>query len=284
MNNIFAVIITFNPQIEILKQNIASVANQVDQLIIVDNGSDNLEEITQQVLTFKNATVSALGYNSGIAAATNFGIKKLGTVNSWCLILDQDSFFPKNGIAIYKKYLKLLKDYNVGMLVPEYIERNEELNISTNNHLPEWEFVDYPIASGSLVNYSAWKKINGYDENLFIDRVDDDFDLRMRLHSYQLIQVNSIHLDHAIGNIEVKRLFGKNIIVYNHNAFRKYYQARNNIIFAKKHRKIKDAFVREFNLIIKTVFFEDDKGSKLLSIFKGIVSGLTYKLKEESKV
>lgn len=276
----FAVIITFNPKIETLRQNMSSVANQVDQLIIVDNGSDNLEEITQQVLTFKNATVSALGYNSGIAAATNFGIKKLGTTGSWGLILDQDSFFSENGVATYKKYLELLKDYNIGMLVPAYIERNDQSNLSTNKYLSEWEFVDYPIASGSLVNYSAWKEISGYDENLFIDRVDDDFDLRMRLHSYQLIQVNSVRLDHAIGSIEVKKLFGKNIVVYNHNAFRKYYQARNNIIFAKKHRKIKDAFFREFTLIIKTVFFENDKSSKLLSIFKGMVSGFTYKSKE----
>lgn len=280
MYSVFAVIITFNPKIETLRQNIVSVANQVDKLIIVDNGSDNLEEITQQVLSFKNATVSALGYNYGIATATNFGIKKLGTMGSWGLILDQDSFFPENGVATYKKYLELLKDYNIGMLVPAYIERNDQSNLSTNKYLSEWEFVDYPIASGSLVNYSAWKEISGYDENLFIDRVDDDFDLRMRLHSYPLIQVNSVRLDHAIGSIEVKKLFGKNIVVYNHNTFRKYYQARNNIIFAKKHGKIKDAFFREFMLIIKTVFFENNKSSKLVSIFKGIVSGVTYKLKE----
>lgn len=275
LHNVFAVIITFNPTLETFRKNISSIVNQVEEVIVVDNGSNNVGEITNQILEFKNVTLLTLESNVGIGAATNIGIERLGLPGSWVLILDQDSIFPENGVAIYKEYLKLLENYNIGMLVPEYIERNNTLNVKKEQL--DWKFVDYPIASGSFVNYSAWKRINGYDETLFIDRVDDDFDLRMRQNSYLLVQVNKVQLDHSIGNIKTKELFGKKINIYNHNAIRKYYQARNNIIFSKKHGNMINAWYRNTNLIIKTLLFENGKLDKLKNICKGIRDGIKYK-------
>lgn len=275
LHNVFAVIITFNPTLETFRKNISSIVNQVEEVIVVDNGSNNVGEITNQILEFKNVTLLTLESNVGIGAATNIGIERLGLPGSWVLILDQDSIFPENGVAIYKEYLKLLENYNIGMLVPEYIERNNTLNVKKEQL--DWKFVDYPIASGSFVNYSAWKTINGYDETLFIDRVDDDFDLRMRQNSYLLVQVNKVQLDHSIGNIKTKELFGKKINIYNHNAIRKYYQARNNIIFSKKHGNMINAWYRNTNLIIKTLLFENGKLDKLKNICKGIRDGIKYK-------
>lgn len=275
LHNVFAVVITFNPTLETFRKNISSIVNQVEEVIVVDNGSNNVGEIANQILEFKNVTLLTLESNVGIGAATNIGIERLGLPGSWVLILDQDSIFPENGVAIYKEYLKLLENYNIGMLVPEYIERNNTLNVKKEQL--DWKFVDYPIASGSFVNYSAWKRINGYDETLFIDRVDDDFDLRMRQNSYLLVQVNKVQLDHSIGNIKTKELFGKKINIYNHNAIRKYYQARNNIIFSKKHGNMINAWYRNTNLIIKTLLFENGKLDKLKNICKGIRDGIKYK-------
>ena len=43
--NLFAGIVTFNPDIELLRKNIEAICAQVDLVIIVDNGSRNLEDI-----------------------------------------------------------------------------------------------------------------------------------------------------------------------------------------------------------------------------------------------
>ncbi len=42
---VIGTIVTYNPIIKRLEQNIHSVINQVDELIVVDNGSENIEDI-----------------------------------------------------------------------------------------------------------------------------------------------------------------------------------------------------------------------------------------------
>lgn len=45
MSGFGAIIVTFNPNINILKDNISSVINQVDTIVVLDNGSSNVKNI-----------------------------------------------------------------------------------------------------------------------------------------------------------------------------------------------------------------------------------------------
>ena len=38
-------IVTFNPDIERLNENISAIINQVDKVVVVDNGSENADDI-----------------------------------------------------------------------------------------------------------------------------------------------------------------------------------------------------------------------------------------------
>ena len=88
-----ALIVTFNPDIEVLKSNVDAIAKQVDVLVIVDNGSNNLNEI--ETLDVEN--IIALGENKGIAYALNTGMEFLEERNmDWVLTLDQDSVVPQD--------------------------------------------------------------------------------------------------------------------------------------------------------------------------------------------
>ena len=49
MEAIFAGIVLFNPEINRLKENITHILGQVNQLILVDNGSNNKEEIRSEI-------------------------------------------------------------------------------------------------------------------------------------------------------------------------------------------------------------------------------------------
>lgn len=279
MADISAAIITFNPNIKILEKNISSVIEQVKELVIVDNGSDNISGIIELTEIFIGLSILPINENIGIAAATNKGIEYLKNQNDWVLVLDQDSFFPVNGIDNYLTTLNTLSNNQIGLLSPVYIERqciNEAEQLTNIETVSMLKIVQFPISSGSLINILAWKLVEGYDENLFIDRVDDDYDLRLRERGFQLIEVGSVRLNHMIGNIIIKKILGVEIKVYNHNAFRKYYQSRNNIIFAKKHGGMLNSCVRNTILILKTIFFEQRKMEKIKSIYEGIKDGIQY--------
>lgn len=273
-----SLIVSFNSEISLLIENINILSKVMDRIVIVDNNSVNKEDLLEVENNYSKVKIIFLESNFGIAKATNVGFDYLSTVSKWILVLDQDSILDIKDIGILYSFVDRDNFNSLGMITPKYLERNEFNNHFDDENTSEWQFVDYPIASGSLVNVKAWKSVGGYDDDLFIDRVDDDFDIRIRNIGYLIIQANHAIINHTIGQIKIIHFFNKNIKVYNHNAFRKYYQSRNNIIFAKKHGGLLEAWVRNITLLCKTLLFEQEKTEKFKSIFKGIKDGIKYSM------
>ena len=92
MTRIMACIITYNPDINRLIDNLSSINKQVDCTLIVDNNSVNISEIEEIALKFKNSVILRENKNIGIAGALydamNYAIEK---DYDWALSLDQDS-------------------------------------------------------------------------------------------------------------------------------------------------------------------------------------------------
>ena len=92
MQTILGVIITYNPNLDLLKKNITSFIDSVNAVIIIDNGSKIIEELfylesdTIKVLSNKSNLGIADGLNQALLYAYD---------NHFDLILtmDQDSFF-----------------------------------------------------------------------------------------------------------------------------------------------------------------------------------------------
>ncbi|QOG10372.1 glycosyltransferase [Leuconostoc sp. LN180020] len=273
-----SLIISFNSEISLLIENINILSKVMDKIVIVDNNSVNKKDLIEIENSYSKVKIIFLESNFGIAKATNVGFDYLSEISDWILVLDQDSILDIKDIDVLYSFVDRDNFNSLGMITPRYLERNELHDHFGDENISEWQFVDYPIASGSLVSVKAWKFVGGYDDDLFIDRVDDDFDLRIRNVGYLIIQANHATINHAIGQIKVVHFFNKNIKVYNHNAFRKYYQSRNNIIFAKKHGGLLKAWVRNIVLLCKTVLFEQEKMTKFKSIFKGIKDGIKYSM------
>ena len=273
-----SLIISFNSEISLLIENISILSKVMDKIVIVDNNSVNKKDLLEIENNYSKVKIIFLESNFGIAKATNVGFKYLSDISDWVLVLDQDSILDTKDIGVLYSFVDRDNFNSLGMITPRYVERNELNDSCGDENILEWKFVDYPIASGSLVSVKAWKSVGGYDDDLFIDRVDDDFDLRIRNAGYLIIRANRATINHAIGQIKVVHFFNKNIKVYNHNAFRKYYQSRNNIIFAKKHGGLLKAWVRNIILLCKTILFEQEKMTKFKSIFKGIKDGIKYSM------
>lgn len=270
-NPIIAGVVTYNPEIPLLQKNLSALLELVDQVILVDNCSVNLNDIKLVVEYVDRITLIENHSNMGIACALNEIMEKaIDHGYSWVLTMDQDSIAPDNLISEYEKYL----DSSVGILCPIIYDRNKKQKPMI--YLGTHEIIEC-ITSGSLVNVSAWQKVNGFDEKLFIDGVDFDFCERLRKAGYRILEVGTIILSHAIGNITMRKFLFWDVSVKNHSAFRKYYIARNTIYLAKKNGSVV-RLVKSYLQVVKQIavvtLYEQDKKQKLTAICKGMIEGI----------
>lgn len=281
MVSVMAGIVTYNPDIMWLHENVDSIMPQVSALCVIDNGSENVNEIENYISSLKYAGNKRIefvknGANKGIAFALN-RLMMMGKECrcSWVITLDQDSIVP-NGLV--KSYSEKFVDKDVGIISPVIKDRNivHKTPPKGQEHFSDIEFC---ITSASLTSVYAWEEVGGFDEKLFIDYVDHDFCIRIREKGFRILRDNSVMLSHAIGNATEKKVFGRWISVSNHSAFRKYYQIRNNIYLSKKyHQWSKYKCLR--NIVItylKVILFEDKKFEKLRKMNRGLLDGLRMK-------
>lgn len=229
---VLAGIVTYNPNIELLQRNIASVLKQIDFLVIVDNCSDNRYEISR----FQDDRVHIINNdnNLGVAHALNqelyFAFEK---GYEWVLTLDQDTIIPDNLLSEYEPYSK---QNDVGMLTCRIQDRN--LDQHNDQPMNDYDYVSVTITSGALLRVNAWKTVNGFCEEMFIDSVDHDMCLSLLEHRYKIIRINSVILNHAVGRSSFIISFGKRYQIYNESPLRNYYQFRNSIYLLKRHRRL----------------------------------------------
>lgn len=121
-DSILAGIVTFNPNIQRLHENINFAVNQVKRVVIVDNGSNNINNIEKLVDNYSNIELLKLDENKGIAyALKQIMIYAIKNKYDWVLSLDQDSVCDNNLINIYKDNMQLP---SVGMLTCNIVDRN----------------------------------------------------------------------------------------------------------------------------------------------------------------
>jgi len=272
---ILAGIVTYNPDIIRLKENIEAVINQVQSILIFDNASSNFQKISELVELYSTVTIIRSTDNLGIASALK-EIMQYGERNSydWILTLDQDSIVRENLIKTYKSYLNIK---SVGMLTCLIEDRNFK---SEKIDLSEYEEVPYCITSGSLTNVFAYNNVAGYDDDFFIDCVDFDICYQLREKKFKILRINYNGLLHEVGHGCNKKFLFENIVVYNESSLRRYYIARNTIWLSKKHPKLFPFYIaisKELKELIRILFYEKDRICKLKSWLIGIRDGLIMK-------
>lgn len=277
--DVIAGIVTFNPELDRLKANIASIINQVDEIIIIDNGSRDATAFEKIVSSKVHVHLNEK--NKGIATALN-QIMEYAKRNSikWVITLDQDSIVPENYISSAERIMNKEK---VGQIVPLLYESRAKqyCYLSDKPNGKKIQTVRKSITSAALTNVSVWEKIGKFDDDLFIDYVDYDYAIRLRMAGYKIIRLNNIVLNHQMGNSVNKYIGPLRLRVANHSAFRKYYIARNIVIFIRRYKMKGHLFAEVLRLckvIAITMLFESDKKNKIKAIFSGIRDGLKYKI------
>ena len=273
---ISAGIVLFNPELNRLEQNIRAIAPQVSDLILIDNHSDNLQDIWNLVSTFHNVHFIENLENKGIAFALNQIIKQSEQINAeWVLTLDQDSVSPHNLISEYRKYINLPQ---VGLLSCIIDDRNVGTRNKISDICDNISKIDQCITSATLMNLKAAREIGGFDNKLFIDSVDHDFCVRIRKAGYSIVRVNSVYLLHEVGHSKIVKFLGKENIIFNHSPFRHYYIVRNKIILGRKFNQRLFYTRKAVKHFLLVALYETSKLKKIVSMVRGFYDGMRIKI------
>ena len=288
--NVGVVVISFNPEIENLK-------NLVNQLLIyknilvyvVDNASSFNVDVGIQDERLK---LIKLKENTGIAKAQNVGIDYAEKNNAeYIVFFDQDSTIPDNFINdLMFDYKQLeIQGLKIGAIGPRFMDERFSFfypSINYNNGKREridTENINKPtkstllISSGSLVSTSTLLSVGLMRENYFIDYVDTEWCFRAESKGYNNYISSRAVMKHAVGDNMIENRYFKTPI---HSPFRRYYITRNAFYMLKEPHIPKGVAIRQIfvNFIQQIIIIINEKNKKgyIMSFYSGVKDGLKY--------
>ena len=251
-----SIIVLFNPSDKFLPRY-QEMVPYFDRVFFIDNSTTTNVGLVNEIKKMKNVSYFSLGGNKGIAYALKFGMEKALEDNpDYVLTLDQDSRFPVEKIDTVKDILTRELDSDYGII---------GLNVNSDETDLTIKDVPWIITSGNFINIKNYKKLEGgFNEDLFIDGVDQDFCHRFYKAGLKIGMIPGISLEHQIGNPIYHRILWKKFSTFNYPVFRYYYMFRNYYYLHKVDRSF---YKKEFRKIkyfqtFKILFYEKNKKAK----------------------
>lgn len=275
MSLIFAVITTFRPT-QCLPINVAKIAEQVDGVIIVDDGdsNDNKKKLGEWFSGESKVTIISQPENLGIAAALNTGMRKAIELGAeWVITLDDDSTPVEDLVpALMAQWADCAQSYRVGIIAAKWGAGQPDRNENLSSAKPV--AVKTLITSGCLMKTSIYKETKGFREEFFIDSVDFDMCLQLKEKGYSAIEIQTTGILHTLGTETTKRLPGLTIHSTNHAPFRRYYAMRNSLTLMKEQLFQDPLFAIKgcvwwIITILKILIVEKNRRKKLKAMWAG---------------
>ena len=208
---------------------VESLTPQVAAVVVVDDGSPRGQQFLDDVAQ-RGAQVLRHDANRGIAAALNTGVRAaLATeVPDAILTVDQDSQIADDFVAdlLHAWASAERTGLRVGLVAPEHV-----------TGLPDQREGRPPIQSGQLIPVATLRRVGDFDEDLFIDGVDDDYALRCLDAGLALVVAGGLTLSHRLGETHEVTLVGRTVTLTRSASFRYYYLTRNRIRLVGRHAR-----------------------------------------------
>lgn len=303
--SVFAVIVTYDPELQILEESIKSICSQTDRLIIVDNGSK------PNITTWLDSKHQIYGFeliccqeNLGIGKGFNIGIE--WSIQNNCthvLLLDQDSIPAPDMVSnlihsyIYLDQRKIL----LAAIGPAYINKST----GDGSYFVQFGFlglkrifcpqygshtlipVDFLISSGSLIPKEAILKIGKMDEALFIDHVDTDWFMRARSMGYKSFGSCDAVMTHCLGDKTLRIWLWRWRNIAFRSPIRHYYMFRNSVLLAKKKYTPKKWLLNRIFYLLGLFFLfsliSPPRFQNIVLIMKGVKDGILGRSGKYSK-
>ncbi len=272
-----ALITIYNPTKEV-PNNIKKIISQVDEVFLCDNSEKDNSLLFKEILN-ENVHYVFFNKNLGLSKAFNKVLKEMKynwNNDDYIIFFDQDSNINDNHISLlideYNNINTLKKD--IGCLGTIYYDMNTKTyqipkakqQINKNSYK-----VKSVITSSMVTTYKNLKKVNFWNEKIFLDYVDWDFCWRLQQSNLSCYITKVSPINHALGDGEkkvgiIKVKVGK--------PFRIYYQTRDGLYLLKERYvpfKYKVRFI--LNLTVRPIvhiLVLGDKKKRVKYFFKGI--------------
>ncbi len=294
---IIGIIVSYQPNIEDLVRNINDVLEQVDSLLLIENGSsDHIQTQITSHLNDKKIKIFLEDKNLGLAKAQNIGILKgLELGGDYFLFLDDDSRLTKGSVGELKQEFEVNPKLGIAAcnIIHENSSKEQKYWIKTKwfykrmgftSLIRKLENVNTVISSGSLVSREVIEKCGLMREDYFIDYIDIEYCLRVRANSFTISVIRSAELRHKLGNTKSIQVGKLAFHPTNHNPERRYYMIRNRIWTWKLYAlpfpgwfliDLGNFFVDNMRVFI----FENNKFQNFIEFSKGLKNGILKKVK-----
>lgn len=265
--------IAYNPNIDELRQNIASYAGLSDVFILWDNSEKPLD-LSNIKADFPHTIIHQDGINHGLPHAYNWAIDYAVEHNCTHLMtMDQDSQFER--FNEYYQWVATKGHNGISSCAINQTQPTQE----------ECTLINDSAQSSSIFPLSMIKEIGPFREDLFISMVDAEMCLRAQEHNYRTLQYNKANLIHHIGGERSVCFMGHHTYVSDYNPLRHYYDSRNRILMWHEFPydigtagKAKH-YMGRLKVMTKILLFENRKCEKIKAILLGTWYGLINKPK-----
>ena len=275
MSETHALVTLYNPS-EKEFNNCRILSQQVDTVILCDNSQESHETVFQNE---KNIIYITKNENLGFGAAFNVALKN--DTYGWkdddlIIFFDQDSQIGEGYIQAlqdeYRKIETLIP--NLGCLGPVFYNTSNgrtERPRQKKNITDETYEVSNTITSSLMMRYGNLKRIDFWNEKVFLDLADWDLCWRMQKAGMVCCMTEKVVLHHSVGNGEkkvgpIKLRVGQ--------PFREYYQTRDALyLLQENYVPLKMRLRLIANVTIRPVvhyLMLDDKKSRMKFIRRGI--------------
>jgi rhamnosyltransferase len=272
--SVCAVIVTHHPDVRML-ENIPKVLEQVQRLVVVDNGSTD-EEIgwLRTAAVKRNFQLIENGRNLGIAEALNQGVlwaRSRGV--PWALLFDQDSRITNDYVErMFASWDARPDRDRIFSLHPQYIDPESGKAAPARRAKDGGPIVS--MTSGALMPTRAFSEIGYFDSTFFIDEVDTEYCYRIRAAGYLVADSKDAYLLHAVGHPVRASFLGLGFVPNHHSALRRYYMTRNRLIVYRRYLFIFPLWVlgsvnEAAKETLKCFLGEDDRIHKLRNLLLG---------------
>lgn len=247
-----AITVTYNPDLDILQEQIQSLNKQCRTLFIDNHSCAGLDSVVNLCETHRNTELLTLDSNTGISNAQNIGIQHIRDNYpdvDFVLLLDHDSVPSEDMVKNLEGFHTSLTNNGKqpAAVGPHLLDPRDGKHLGF--HILQYKFIYKKIvpelsspplecqginSSGSLLSIQAIDNVGLLDSTLFIDHGETEWCYRAMSKGYSIYGIPSVVMEHHMGD-EICNywLFGKKRMPYR-SPLRHYYIIRNSILLQKR--------------------------------------------------
>lgn len=299
MASSLALIITCNPDKSFFS-DLSIFLKEFSRILIIDNHSN--DEIQKLLLGQQSDNIEVIlnQENLGVATALNQGFVWALKRGFDCVVTFDHDSFPQQGAIQNLRKVFVQANTNKLAIVASVIEdpkvqkqarflraRNKWMFERVFCERKELENISFAITAGSLYSLNAYQQIGAFQDNFFIDYVDEEYGLRANQQGYKIVVACDAKINHRLGEREKRNLLGRAHYPTFHSPLRWYYISRNRIPMLKKYAvRFPHWFFYEViastYTFLRMIIFEGQRLKKLHAIFMGTRDGIFHRMGKAS--